>query len=169
MTQLLAFRKPIVSAKILFLPKGSERQLFWAWNDLLIFLSLQQKQAIGLQKLFFIKHKVQLWKSASWVIAGVGCVPSKHISKLTRKIKEKYNINERKNKLPKKGTVERAIQQLTAGRRAIAFMTFFPCAVNHYKCPKCAMTCPNPSGLKHHMRYKHNDDRPFACQYCPYK
>ncbi|CAK8673778.1 unnamed protein product [Clavelina lepadiformis] len=41
--------------------------------------------------------------------------------------------------------------------------------VNHYKCPKCAMTCPNPSGLKHHMRYKHSDERPFSCQYCPYR
>nr|CAB3252835.1 histone H4 transcription factor [Phallusia mammillata] len=41
--------------------------------------------------------------------------------------------------------------------------------VNHYKCPKCAMTCPNPSALKHHIRYKHSDERPFACQFCPYR
>nr|XP_002121903.3 histone H4 transcription factor [Ciona intestinalis] len=41
--------------------------------------------------------------------------------------------------------------------------------VNHYKCPKCEMTCPNPSSLKHHIRYKHSDERPYACSYCPYK
>jgi len=40
--------------------------------------------------------------------------------------------------------------------------------VNNYKCPLCEMTCPNPSAVKHHMKYKHSNNRPFKCMYCDY-
>ena len=40
--------------------------------------------------------------------------------------------------------------------------------VNNYKCPLCEMTCPNPSAVKHHMKYKHSNHRPFKCMYCDY-
>lgn len=42
-------------------------------------------------------------------------------------------------------------------------------SVNHYQCPECAMTCPNPSALKHHIRYKHSSERPYACEFCDYR
>ncbi|XP_060083893.1 histone H4 transcription factor-like [Ylistrum balloti] len=38
--------------------------------------------------------------------------------------------------------------------------------VNQYKCPCCEMTCPTPSGLKSHLRYRHTNDKPFKCQHC---
>ncbi|XP_028930413.1 histone H4 transcription factor isoform X2 [Ornithorhynchus anatinus] len=40
--------------------------------------------------------------------------------------------------------------------------------VNHYKCPLCDMTCPLPSSLRNHIRFRHSDDRPFKCDYCDY-
>lgn len=40
--------------------------------------------------------------------------------------------------------------------------------VNHYKCPLCDMTCPLPSSLRNHMRFRHSEDRPFKCDYCDY-
>ncbi|XP_038179615.1 histone H4 transcription factor isoform X2 [Arvicola amphibius] len=40
--------------------------------------------------------------------------------------------------------------------------------VNHYKCPLCDMTCPLPSSLRNHMRFRHSDDRPFKCDCCDY-
>lgn len=40
--------------------------------------------------------------------------------------------------------------------------------VNHYKCPLCDMTCPLPSSLQNHMRFRHSEDRPFKCDYCDY-
>ncbi|XP_042333366.1 histone H4 transcription factor isoform X1 [Sceloporus undulatus] len=38
--------------------------------------------------------------------------------------------------------------------------------VNHYKCPLCDMTCPLPSSLRNHIRFRHSEDRPFKCNYC---
>ncbi|KAG8434575.1 hypothetical protein GDO86_012809 [Hymenochirus boettgeri] len=40
--------------------------------------------------------------------------------------------------------------------------------VNHYKCPLCDMTCPLPSSLRSHIRFRHSDERPFKCQHCDY-
>ncbi|XP_021344305.1 histone H4 transcription factor-like [Mizuhopecten yessoensis] len=28
------------------------------------------------------------------------------------------------------------------------------------------MTCPTPSSLKSHLRYRHTNDKPFKCQHC---
>eukprot|EP00092_Neocalanus_flemingeri_P017290 GFUD01018700.1.p1 GENE.GFUD01018700.1~~GFUD01018700.1.p1 ORF type:complete len:622 (-),score=135.52 GFUD01018700.1:151-2016(-) len=41
--------------------------------------------------------------------------------------------------------------------------------INHYKCPQCDMTCPTPSSLSNHMRYKHVKEKPFSCEFCDYK
>merc|ERR1719481_278283 len=41
--------------------------------------------------------------------------------------------------------------------------------INHYKCPHCDMTCPTPSSLNNHIRYKHVDDKPYSCDLCDYK
>ncbi|CAG2111171.1 unnamed protein product [Medioppia subpectinata] len=38
--------------------------------------------------------------------------------------------------------------------------------VTKYKCPECQMTTNSPSALKHHITYKHNNERPFCCQFC---
>ncbi|XP_050416523.1 histone H4 transcription factor isoform X2 [Patella vulgata] len=38
--------------------------------------------------------------------------------------------------------------------------------VNHYKCPFCDMTCPAPSGLRSHIRYRHTQEKPFKCGHC---
>ncbi|XP_005143560.3 histone H4 transcription factor [Melopsittacus undulatus] len=40
--------------------------------------------------------------------------------------------------------------------------------VNHYKCPMCDMTCPLPSSLRNHIRFRHSEERPFKCDYCDY-
>uniref|UniRef100_A0A8C5N4W5 Histone H4 transcription factor n=1 Tax=Leptobrachium leishanense TaxID=445787 RepID=A0A8C5N4W5_9ANUR len=40
--------------------------------------------------------------------------------------------------------------------------------VNHYKCPLCDMTCPLPSTLRTHIRFRHSDERPYKCQHCDY-
>ncbi|CAN8199094.1 unnamed protein product [Coccothraustes coccothraustes] len=40
--------------------------------------------------------------------------------------------------------------------------------VNHYKCPLCDMTCPLPSSLRNHIRFRHSEERPFKCDYCDY-
>ncbi|KAM9299426.1 histone H4 transcription factor [Gastrophryne carolinensis] len=40
--------------------------------------------------------------------------------------------------------------------------------VNHYKCPLCDMTCPLPSTLRTHIRFRHSEERPFKCQHCDY-
>ncbi|NXX92367.1 HINFP factor, partial [Centropus bengalensis] len=42
------------------------------------------------------------------------------------------------------------------------------CTVNHYKCPLCDMTCPLPSSLRNHIRFRHSEERPFKCDYCDY-
>lgn len=42
-------------------------------------------------------------------------------------------------------------------------------SVNHYKCPLCDMTCPLPSSLRNHMRFRHSEDRPFKCDCCEYR
>ncbi|XP_046550772.1 histone H4 transcription factor-like [Haliotis rubra] len=38
--------------------------------------------------------------------------------------------------------------------------------VNHYKCPFCDMTCPAPSGLRTHIRYRHTMEKPYKCAHC---
>ncbi|KAJ4448928.1 hypothetical protein ANN_00320 [Periplaneta americana] len=40
--------------------------------------------------------------------------------------------------------------------------------VNHYKCTFCDMTCPTPSSLASHIRYRHIDSKPFKCNFCEY-
>ncbi|NXU21177.1 HINFP factor, partial [Pardalotus punctatus] len=40
--------------------------------------------------------------------------------------------------------------------------------VNYYKCPLCDMTCPLPSALRNHIRFRHSEERPFRCDYCDY-
>ncbi|XP_028664353.1 histone H4 transcription factor [Erpetoichthys calabaricus] len=40
--------------------------------------------------------------------------------------------------------------------------------VNHYKCPLCDMTCPSPSSLRSHIKFRHSTERPFHCEYCEY-
>nr|XP_005988201.1 PREDICTED: histone H4 transcription factor [Latimeria chalumnae] len=40
--------------------------------------------------------------------------------------------------------------------------------VNHYKCPFCDMTCPSPSALRNHIKFRHSDEKPFKCEYCEY-
>ncbi|XP_066993920.2 histone H4 transcription factor isoform X2 [Anabrus simplex] len=40
--------------------------------------------------------------------------------------------------------------------------------VNHYKCRFCDMTCPTPSSLSVHIRYRHLDSKPFKCGYCEF-
>ena len=41
--------------------------------------------------------------------------------------------------------------------------------VNHYKCPHCDMTCPTPSTLKNHVKYRHTTEKPFGCEFCQYR
>ncbi|XP_063439837.1 histone H4 transcription factor-like [Mytilus trossulus] len=41
--------------------------------------------------------------------------------------------------------------------------------VNQYKCPCCEMTCPTPSSLKSHLRYRHTNEKPFKCDHCDYR
>lgn len=41
--------------------------------------------------------------------------------------------------------------------------------VNQYQCPACEMTCPTPSTLATHIRYRHTTERPHQCQYCQYR
>ena len=36
-----------------------------------------------------------------------------------------------------------------------------------FQCPACDMTCPTPSILATHMRYRHTTERPLACQVSP--
>ncbi|KAF2881716.1 hypothetical protein ILUMI_24451 [Ignelater luminosus] len=38
--------------------------------------------------------------------------------------------------------------------------------INHYKCTMCDMTCPKPSALATHIRYRHLTDRPLKCNLC---
>ncbi|GCC23153.1 histone H4 transcription factor isoform X1 [Chiloscyllium punctatum] len=40
--------------------------------------------------------------------------------------------------------------------------------VNYYKCPFCDMTCPAPSALRNHVKFRHSDEKPFSCEYCEY-
>lgn len=40
--------------------------------------------------------------------------------------------------------------------------------VNHYKCPYCDMTCPTPSSLSTHVKYRHSEEKPFLCHQCEY-
>ncbi|XP_076130568.1 histone H4 transcription factor [Alosa pseudoharengus] len=40
--------------------------------------------------------------------------------------------------------------------------------VNHYKCPFCDMTCPSPSSLRNHIKFRHSNEKPYRCDYCEY-
>ncbi|XP_018610651.2 histone H4 transcription factor [Scleropages formosus] len=40
--------------------------------------------------------------------------------------------------------------------------------VNHYKCPLCDMTCPSPSSLRNHIKFRHSNEKPYRCEYCEY-
>ncbi|XP_062844639.1 histone H4 transcription factor [Trichomycterus rosablanca] len=40
--------------------------------------------------------------------------------------------------------------------------------VNHYKCPLCDMTCPSPSSLRNHIKFRHSSEKPYSCDYCEY-
>jgi len=41
--------------------------------------------------------------------------------------------------------------------------------ISHYKCPQCDMTCTSPSTLANHVRYRHSNQKPFACEFCDYR
>lgn len=38
-----------------------------------------------------------------------------------------------------------------------------------YQCELCAFKSPSPSGIQHHKKYRHSDERPFNCQFCDAK
>uniref|UniRef100_A0A1A8D930 Histone H4 transcription factor n=1 Tax=Nothobranchius kadleci TaxID=1051664 RepID=A0A1A8D930_NOTKA len=40
--------------------------------------------------------------------------------------------------------------------------------VSHYKCPLCDMTCPSPSALRSHIKFRHSNEKPYSCDYCEY-
>ncbi|XP_069572533.1 histone H4 transcription factor isoform X2 [Brachyistius frenatus] len=40
--------------------------------------------------------------------------------------------------------------------------------VSHYKCPLCDMTCPSPSSLRNHIKFRHSNEKPYSCDYCEY-
>ncbi|XP_061753568.1 histone H4 transcription factor isoform X2 [Nerophis ophidion] len=40
--------------------------------------------------------------------------------------------------------------------------------VSHYKCPLCDMTCPSPSALRNHIKFRHSNEKPYSCEYCEY-
>ncbi|MBN3281725.1 HINFP factor, partial [Polyodon spathula] len=40
--------------------------------------------------------------------------------------------------------------------------------VSHYKCPLCDMTCPSPSSLRNHIKFRHSNEKPYRCEYCEY-
>ncbi|XP_031176124.1 histone H4 transcription factor [Sander lucioperca] len=40
--------------------------------------------------------------------------------------------------------------------------------VSHYKCPLCDMTCPSPSSLRNHIKFRHSNEKPYSCEYCEY-
>ncbi|XP_051902390.1 histone H4 transcription factor isoform X2 [Hippocampus zosterae] len=40
--------------------------------------------------------------------------------------------------------------------------------VSHYKCPLCDMTCPSPSAMRNHIKFRHSNERPYVCELCEY-
>ncbi|XP_063043548.1 histone H4 transcription factor-like [Engraulis encrasicolus] len=40
--------------------------------------------------------------------------------------------------------------------------------VRAHRCTMCEMTCPTPSALRNHMRFRHSTERPHRCGICPY-
>ena len=38
-----------------------------------------------------------------------------------------------------------------------------------YQCEFCSFKSPSPSGIQHHKKYRHSDERPFNCQFCEAK
>ncbi len=41
--------------------------------------------------------------------------------------------------------------------------------INVQQCPFCEMTATSAHNLRHHIRYKHSDDRQFPCQFCKFR
>ncbi|XP_061607771.1 histone H4 transcription factor [Phyllopteryx taeniolatus] len=41
--------------------------------------------------------------------------------------------------------------------------------VSYYKCPLCDMTCPSPSALRNHIKFRHSNEKPYSCEYCEYR
>lgn len=41
--------------------------------------------------------------------------------------------------------------------------------VSHYKCPLCDMTCPSPSALRNHIKFRHSNEKPYSCDCCEYR
>ncbi|KAM9333364.1 histone H4 transcription factor [Pholidichthys leucotaenia] len=41
--------------------------------------------------------------------------------------------------------------------------------VSHYKCPLCDMTCPSPSSLRNHIKFRHSSERPYSCDFCEHR
>lgn len=35
-----------------------------------------------------------------------------------------------------------------------------------YQCEICEFKSPSPSGIQHHKKYRHSEERPFKCQFC---
>jgi uncharacterized Zn-finger protein len=40
---------------------------------------------------------------------------------------------------------------------------------NKYKCSECQLRTNSPSALRHHIAYRHRNERPFSCQFCDLK
>ncbi|XP_008331190.1 histone H4 transcription factor [Cynoglossus semilaevis] len=40
--------------------------------------------------------------------------------------------------------------------------------VSHYKCPLCDMTCPTPSSIRNHIKFRHSNEKPYSCEFCEY-
>lgn len=38
-----------------------------------------------------------------------------------------------------------------------------------YQCELCSFKSPSPSGIQHHKKYRHSEERPFNCQFCDAK
>ena len=51
----------------------------------------------------------------------------------------------------------------------VVIANVFDLSVNHYKCPLCDMTCPSPSSLRNHIKFRHSNEKPYSCDYCEYR
>ncbi|KTG36981.1 hypothetical protein cypCar_00018214 [Cyprinus carpio] len=63
------------------------------------------------------------------------------------------------------------IRRQTSIEGIYCLMEFLLCSlikVNHYKCPLCDMTCPSPSSLRNHIKFRHSNEKPYSCDYCEY-
>lgn len=53
------------------------------------------------------------------------------------------------------------------GNCITVFCRYF--TVSHYKCPLCDMTCPSPSALRNHIKFRHSNEKPYSCDCCEYR